>query len=116
MVESCAFMGKQVEAAFEDQVNLTNVLTALLKDCPFDLYWYDETARFACENLGLAVNNDDHQLSIPTYDVTITATENGVVTAAPANAAAGTEFALTVTSAEGYMLHHYEMLEFGNQR
>ena len=32
-----------VKAEFKAQFNLSNILTALLSDCPFDLYWYDKT-------------------------------------------------------------------------
>lgn len=50
--------GALVDTAFRNQFNLDNIITALLNDCPFDLYWYDKT-------VGATM---DYQIGVSGYD------------------------------------------------
>ena len=63
-----------------------------------------QTVTFTCDDLGLSTSSYTYQPPVTTYTVTVSACENGTVTAAPTSAEAGTEIQLTVTPATDYVL------------
>ena len=51
-----------VDAAFAGQFSMDNIVTALLNDCPFDLYWYDKTVGVEMNyQVGVSGYNDGTQ-------------------------------------------------------
>ncbi len=59
--------GTDVMAAFESQVSLYNVWTALVHDCPYELYWFDKNREGA--SVGFTTNDDGANVSITQFTV-----------------------------------------------
>ena len=59
--------GTDVMAAFESQVSLYNVWTALVHDCPYELYWFDKNREGA--SVGFTTNDDGVNVSITQFAV-----------------------------------------------
>jgi len=59
--------GTDVMAAFESQISLYNVWTALVHDCPYELYWFDKNREGA--SVGFTTNDDGVNVSITQFTV-----------------------------------------------
>lgn len=58
-----------VLAAFESQVNMTDVWTALVHDCPYELYWFDKNRENA--SVGFTTHDDGTNVSITQFTVVL---------------------------------------------
>ena len=58
-----------VLVAFESQVNMTDVWTALVHDCPYELYWFDKNRENA--SVGFTTHDDGTNVSITQFTVVL---------------------------------------------
>lgn len=66
--------GTDVLAEFEAQVNMTDVWTALVHDCPYELYWFDKNREGAM--LGFTTGDDGTTVTITQVTVVLPVSVN----------------------------------------
>lgn len=66
------FSEKSVSEAFEEKVDRKGILSYLLMDCPYDLYWFDKTDGMVCRYTVTGSDESGAELSDIIFSFTVT--------------------------------------------